>query len=344
MKTFRSLLDYFRREPWVCLAAAFLTAVLAASWLTPKGVGVQDGFSESERLRTARSIETLGQDLLRDPSARAVVGSATLAAGALILLGSIWGFAWLSSLRRGERWMDRFNEPRLLWGANEVFKAMVLLFFLDLTFSSALAFVFSWLKLGSMNGALMSGSFLRSVLVLIFLFRTARRAGGGPADLGWRLERGWTQAGWGLAGYLAMIPVYAATLTALMTVLSLWKVQTPVQTPVQVLYTEPSVSALWGFALFMGVLGPWFEEILFRGFLYPVFRARAGRWRGMLITSVLFAALHGHGIAFVPILVLGLALNLLYERSGSVVPGAVLHMTHNSAMLAVTFWIKGAVS
>ena len=342
MKFLRPLLNYIRREPWTFAMAACLTAVMAASWAAPRTVGAPESFSEDQRLETARQIETIGQELMEDPGTRLVIGSVVMILGALVLLGGIWGTAWLQSYRRGERWMERFGSPRLLWGASEAFKAMVLLFFLDLVFSSALGFIFSWFKLGSLNLALMSASFVRSVLVLVFLGYLVRRLGGNWTDLGWNLRRVWAQGLWGLAGYLAMIPVYAAVLGILMTVLSLLKMQTPVQTPVQVLYTEPNAAALWGFAVFMGVLGPWFEEIFFRGFLYPVFKARTGMWRGAFITSALFAALHGHGIAFVPILVLGLALNLLYERSGSVVPGAVLHMTHNCAMLAATFWIKGA--
>jgi membrane protease YdiL (CAAX protease family) len=342
MKYFVSAWNWVRREPWTFLMAACLTAVMAASWAAPKPAGVPETFSEVGRLETTRRIESIAEGLMQEPGSRLVIGSVVLVLGALVLLGGIWGTAWLQSYRRGERWMERFGSPRLLWGASEAIKAMVLLFFLDLVFSSALGFIFSYFKLGSLNLALMTGSFLRSVFVLAFLGRLIRRLGGDWKDLGWNFLRGWTQSFWGLAGYLAMIPVYAAMLGLLMTVLSLLKIQPPVQTPVQVLYTEPNAAALLGFAVFVGVLGPWFEEIFFRGFLYPVFKARTGMWRGALITSVIFAALHGHGIAFVPILVLGLALNLLYERSGSVVPGAVLHMTHNCLMLAATFWIKGA--
>jgi membrane protease YdiL (CAAX protease family) len=337
----KALTAYIRREPWTFAMAACLTIVMAASWFAPRAPRSADTLSESGRLQTTQKIEALGKRLAEDDSARPAMVMVSLILTGLILIGSIWGTVWMGSIRRGERWMDRFGDPRLLWGAGEIFKALVLLFFLDLVLSTTLGYALGFLGNGSMNIALMTGSLLRSVLILMFLYRIAKRGGGGWTDLGWCLNRFWTQTRWGLAGYLAMIPVYMFILGVLMLVLSLLKMESPVQAPVQILYTESNTAALWAFALFMGVLGPWFEEILFRGFLYPVLRARAGVWTGVLATSILFAALHGHGIAFAPILVLGLALNLLYERSGSVIPGAVLHMTHNCAMLAVTFWIKG---
>lgn len=324
--------------------AACLTVVMAVSWFAPRPSQPADSLSEIGRLQTTQKIEAIGKQLAENEAAKPAVAMVSLLLSGLLLLGSIWGAVWMGSIRRGERWMQRFADPRLVWGAGEIFKALVLMFFLDLVLSASLSYALGYLRYGSTNIALMSGSLIRSALILIFIYRVVKRGGGGWADLGWSLNRIWTQVRWGLAGYLAMIPVYMLVLGVLMLVLSLLKINSPVQAPVQILYTESNTAALWAFAIFMGVLGPWFEEILFRGFLYPLLRARAGVWMGVLATSLIFAALHGHGIAFAPILVLGLALNLLYERSGSVIPGAVLHMTHNCAMLAVTFWIKGMSS
>lgn len=239
--------------------------------------------------------------------------------------------------------MEKFSEPRATWGIHEAFKALIFLFFLDIVFSTVLAFAFSAAGIQTTNLALMSGSLLRSVVMTVWLGWKVRRLGGSWADLGVCGRRPGRQIFWGLAGYLALIPVYLLSLGVLIYILSLFHIKTPVQQPVQILYTEPNAAAVMGFAVFMGILGPWFEEIFFRGFIYPAFKNRVGVVRGILASSVLFAALHGHGIAFIPILILGIALNILYERSGSIIPGAVLHMTHNSVMLAFAMAIRQGV-
>jgi membrane protease YdiL (CAAX protease family) len=40
------------------------------------------------------------------------------------------------------------------------------------------------------------------------------------------------------------------------------------------------------------------EEILFRGFAYQAVRGRLGRWPSILLTSLLFSALHANAAVF----------------------------------------------
>lgn len=366
---------YVRREPWTVLMVVVLTAAMTASWFAahapvpseaPAPQAAQPAkaddasgrpaaeassgraetanpYSEAQRLATTRRIEEMENKVFKDPKLRMVLGAAVLLVLIVTLCGLAWGVIWFLSIRRGERWMGRFGAPRPGWGIHDVFKAVVLMFFLDLVFSSALAYLFSLAGLKSPNLALMAGALLRSVVLVFYLGWIARKRQGGWPDLGICGRRPWAQAGWGLAGYLAMIPVYLLVLGIMIVVLNLFQIQAPVQAPVQVFFTETNQASVIGFAFFMGILGPLFEEIFFRGFLYPAFRSRAGVFRGMLISSAVFAALHGHGIAFVPIFVLGFALHLLYENTGSIFPGAVLHMTHNSAMLVIAMIIRHAI-
>lgn len=363
MNPFHGIFRYVRREPWTVFMALVLSAALAGTLVprpeapppaapaaegsvspaAPGPVPPQDLYSETQRLETTRRIEALGAEWQQDPRLRLLIGLAVMLLAALFLLGLFWSCALWASVRRGERWMERFNEPAAPWGLHEAFKAVVLLFFLDLVLGAALGALFEWMGGGRTHLAVMLAAALRSVAMLIYLGRVVRRYGGGWKDLGLCFRHPWKQTVWGWAGYLAMIPVYLIVLAAVVGTMSFFHLKTPVQTPVQILYTESDPRAVLGFALFMGIAGPWFEEILFRGFIYPAFRNRSGAVRGILATSFLFAALHGHGVAFVPILVLGLALNLLYARGGSILPGAVLHMTHNSAMLALTLAVRNGL-
>jgi membrane protease YdiL (CAAX protease family) len=77
------------------------------------------------------------------------------------------------------------------------------------------------------------------------------------------------------------------------------------------------------------------EEVCFRGFLFGGLREKLPRWLAALIAGIVFGALHAlTGISAVPPLIaFGVILCLLYEKTGSILPGIVLHLLNNSAAL-----------
>jgi membrane protease YdiL (CAAX protease family) len=77
------------------------------------------------------------------------------------------------------------------------------------------------------------------------------------------------------------------------------------------------------------------EEICFRGMLFGGLRERFPRYAAALLSAAVFGALHAlTGISAVPPLIaFGFVMALLYEKTGSIVPGIVLHMLNNSAAL-----------
>jgi len=79
------------------------------------------------------------------------------------------------------------------------------------------------------------------------------------------------------------------------------------------------------------------EEICFRGMVYGGLRNGLGVLPAALISGAVFGGLHAlTGISAVPVLIgLGVALALLYEKTGSIVPGIILHAINNSLALAV---------
>lgn len=87
--------------------------------------------------------------------------------------------------------------------------------------------------------------------------------------------------------------------------------------------------------LLIVVAAPVSEEICFRGMLYGGLRERLPRWGAALIAGLLFGALHAlTGVSAVPPLVaFGVVLCLLYEKTGSIVPGILVHMLNNSVAL-----------
>jgi membrane protease YdiL (CAAX protease family) len=83
------------------------------------------------------------------------------------------------------------------------------------------------------------------------------------------------------------------------------------------------------------IAAPVSEEICFRGMLFGGLRRRLPRLAAALISALIFGALHAlTGISAVPPLIaFGFILALLYEKTGSIVPGIVLHMLNNSVAL-----------
>lgn len=87
--------------------------------------------------------------------------------------------------------------------------------------------------------------------------------------------------------------------------------------------------------LLVAIAAPVSEEIFFRGMLFGGMRRRMPRLVAALASAALFGALHAvTGLSAVPpLIVFGFILALLYERTGSIVPGVLLHMLNNSAAL-----------
>jgi CAAX protease family protein len=87
--------------------------------------------------------------------------------------------------------------------------------------------------------------------------------------------------------------------------------------------------------LLIVVAAPVAEEVCFRGYLFGGLREKLPAWAAALIAGAIFGALHAlTGITAVPPLIaFGVVLCLLYEKTGSIVPGIILHMLNNSVAL-----------
>ncbi len=90
-----------------------------------------------------------------------------------------------------------------------------------------------------------------------------------------------------------------------------------------------------GIAVFSVTFAPVIEELLFRGFLQPVLVDSFGVLTGILVTSVLFGALHLMQNAFiwqsgVLIMIVGFVLGVVRHVSGSTRASAITHMSYNA--------------
>ena len=78
------------------------------------------------------------------------------------------------------------------------------------------------------------------------------------------------------------------------------------------------------------------EELCFRGFLFSSLRRIMSPWQVIALTSVLFGLFHvltGNALLierFLPTTLLGIVLGWIAFRTGSVIPGMVMHFIHNA--------------
>jgi CAAX protease family protein len=78
-------------------------------------------------------------------------------------------------------------------------------------------------------------------------------------------------------------------------------------------------------------IAPFVEEFFFRGFFYGSLRTQFTFLSAAAIDGLVFGAIHAPtGLAAVPpLIVLGFALCVAYEATGSILPGVVLHTLNN---------------
>jgi membrane protease YdiL (CAAX protease family) len=80
-------------------------------------------------------------------------------------------------------------------------------------------------------------------------------------------------------------------------------------------------------------IAPVAEEILFRGYIYPVFKRTIGTVPAALGSALLFAAIHGNALGFPGLTLLALALTLAYEFTGSLAVPVFMHAWFNGLSL-----------
>lgn len=72
------------------------------------------------------------------------------------------------------------------------------------------------------------------------------------------------------------------------------------------------------------------EELIFRGVIGRGLVARWGLWSGVLLTSLMFAVVHGHPVHVIGVIPLGIAMHLVYLATRSFWAPVLLHFLNNS--------------
>lgn len=87
-------------------------------------------------------------------------------------------------------------------------------------------------------------------------------------------------------------------------------------------------------------IGPLSEEVFFRGYLFRLIRQHAGFPAGLIVSSVMFAAIHFNLSGFLIYLLIGCVLGAVYERSATLWTPVVGHMTANGLVLLLSWMVS----
>ena len=95
---------------------------------------------------------------------------------------------------------------------------------------------------------------------------------------------------------------------------------------------ESSLSPLL-ILLSSGIIGPIYEEILFRYLLYNRLKKEFNIKKSIIITTLIFAIIHLSPIKIIYAFILGLVLNLIYEKHKNIIAPILLHIGANSIVI-----------
>jgi CAAX protease family protein len=131
-----------------------------------------------------------------------------------------------------------------------------------------------------------------------------------PAAIGWMLLAAFA--------YLVLAALYAAL------------VGTPKQDDI-----ASSFGPVWVQVFLIVICAASSEELCFRGMLFGGLRKRLPAIGAALVSGAIFGGLHAiTGITAVPpLIIFGVVLALLYEKTGSILPGVILHALNNTVAL-----------
>jgi hypothetical protein len=107
----------------------------------------------------------------------------------------------------------------------------------------------------------------------------------------------------------------------------------PLPSPIEDLISDRR--SLFIMMLFLTVIGPIFEELTFRGFLFPLLSRSLGPWPGILVTAAPFALVHGpqYHWSWQQIALVGLAgavFGFVRFKTGSTAAATLVHTGYNA--------------
>ena len=141
-------------------------------------------------------------------------------------------------------------------------------------------------------------------------------------------------------GYLVLFPPMLLVLFLTVEIIRFFNLTPPLE-PIQLLlFQQRDPAVIVVLVLLSCVIAPVAEELFFRAVLFSAVRQRTSRGLAMFLSGAAFALLHTNVVGFLPILLIGLFLSYIYERTGSLLAPIAVHIAHNSLLLALGIVVR----
>ncbi len=353
----KSIFDFFRQEKKFTLLFIVVSVIYMTFFLWIKSPAekkapspVLQEFEEAQKKweKNIKDTKQLEQYLKKKPVLSFWVQIFSYLAIISVSLGLLIDFILL--LKPQWRFhLQRAGPPDpTVWRLSMLFKVVVLILAANLILALALGlFRRFFISDISLNVYALFHTLVIDVLCLVFILHVIKPYQGSTGTLGFNFSslNLFQEAGVGIGGYLAILPVFLLILVALVIVANFLHYEPPPHPLVEV-FLEEEKRAPWviGFSLVLASLvGPIFEEVFFRGFCYSIFKKKWGIKWAMILSAAFFSAIHHSEFAFLPIFILGLALAYLYEKRGNLIAPITLHIVHNSIFIGYFFLAKQLV-
>ena len=107
------------------------------------------------------------------------------------------------------------------------------------------------------------------------------------------------------------------------------------QEAVMLVRETSDVGLLLAMAVTAIIFAPITEELIFRGYLYPVVKRFTDRWFASIFSGVLFGVIHFNVMALPMLALMGVILAVIYERSGSLWVPIGCHAAFNATSVGL---------
>ncbi len=112
------------------------------------------------------------------------------------------------------------------------------------------------------------------------------------------------------------------------------------QPGVELFFRSNSPYYLANLIVLVVIAAPLTEELLFRGFLYPLLKRHFSTSFAILFSALLFSAMHQHLPTAIPLFALGAAFAIAYEYTGSLPLCMGLHAIFNGSTVITLLYLK----
>jgi uncharacterized protein len=328
---------------FIILSQAFLLSGpdIGTSYRTAYSVDRRREF----RIETDKRQDAIKELLQKDDGLAHNLGVIFALGLCVLLIGSVSLASYAINKLKGKETLPRtLDTPEALWSAGDVLRAAVFLIFFHRVFSIA-AYALEYITAGGLIDRRIDmtiSTLAMDTMIFLFVLRVVRsRHKQGIGALGLSTGNIIVNVRSGLYLYIASLPVLIIVFLSVVRIAGSFDYLPPPQPAYELIFKEQRPVILLLISLLIALIGPFVEEVFFRGFLYGAFRKTVGTLKAVLLSSFLFAFLHASLLGFAPIMVLGVLFAYLRERTGSLIPSITAHIVHNSVLAVMMFFLRG---